>query len=91
MPHVDWSIDIGGIIMAVIALVFIPITRTLVTTMWAMRDTVRDLGHIVIGTTENDSLALVTRMKSTEHEIRKHRDRLINLEAEAGVKIQDRS
>lgn len=91
MPQVNWSIDIGGIIMAVVALVFIPITRTLVTTLWAMRDTVRDLGHIVVGSRDDDSSALVTRMKSTEHEIRRHRDRLINLESKTGLKIQDRS
>lgn len=91
MPHVNWSIDLGGMIMAVVALVFIPITRTLITTMWAMRDTLRDLGHIVIGTREDDSSALVTRMRAQEHEIRRHRDRLINLEAETGAKIQDRS
>ena len=91
MPHVDWSIDLGGIVMVLIAAVFIPITRTLVVALWAMRDTVRDISHIVVGTTDNDSTALVTRMKTAEHAIRGHRDRLINIEADAGLKIQDRS
>ena len=91
MPHIDWSIDLGGLIMVLIAAVFIPITRMLVLALWDMRDTVRDISHIVIGTRDDDSTALVTRVKSTEHEIRKHRDRLINLEADAGMKIQDRS
>ena len=91
MPHVDWSIDLGGIVMVLIAAVFIPITRMLVLALWAMRGTVRDISHIVVGTADNDSTALVTRMRSSEKEIRGHRDRLITLEAEAGVKIQDRS
>lgn len=91
MPHIDWSIDVGGLVMAAVALIFIPITRTLVLTLWAMRDTVRDISRIVVGSREDDSSALVTRMTSAEHEVRRHRDRLINLEANADMEIQDRS
>ena len=91
MPHINWSIDVGGIIMAAMALVLVPVTKMLVTTLWAMRDTVRDLGHIVVGAHSDDSSALLPRMKAVEHEIKRHRDRLILIESEAGLKIQDRT
>ena len=91
MPQVDWSIDIGGIIMGVVALVFLPVARMLMTTLWQMRDALRDLGHVVLGSREGDTTGLVTRVHQTEGEIRRHRDRLINLEVDAGLKIRDRT
>lgn len=91
MPHIDWSIDVGGIIMAVIALIFIPITKMLVQALWAMRETLNDLGTVVFGTRKDDSTGLVVRVKELEHGHKGHRNRLIDLEAEAGLKIQDRT
>lgn len=91
MPQVNWSIDIGGILLALVALILIPTSRVLLVTLWEMRDTIRDLGHIVVGNKDADSTSLVTRMNKVELEIRKHRDRLITIEADSGLKIQDQT
>jgi len=91
MPSLNWSIDLGGVILAMIALVFIPVTRSLVTAIRAMLKTVQEISTVLSGTMSDPSTGLVPRVKATEHEIRRHRDRLINLEANADLKIQDRT
>lgn len=90
MPSIEWSIDLGGVIMAVIALVFIPIARSLISTLWSVREAVTELTVAVFGTEKDRSIGIVAHLAELKKESMKHRNWLIQLSADSGSKIEDR-
>lgn len=91
MPEISWSIDLGGLIMAVIALVFVPVTKSLITTLWSVRNAVEELTMAVFGTEKDRSVGVIAHIAELRKESTRHRNWLIRLSAEQGMKIEDRS
>lgn len=91
MPTIQWSLDFGDLLILVISLVFIPVTRSLITTLWMVRDSVRDLTHIVVGEANDPASGLTGRVAELSKESTRHRNWLIRLSTEHGSKMEDRS
>ena len=91
MPHIEWSIDLGGVIMTVIAVICIPVTRSLISTLWAVREAVAELTVAVFGTDKDRSIGLVAHLAELKKESVRHRNWLIKLSTETGSKIEDRT
>ena len=93
MPELafNWTLSAGDVLLSAIALIGLPILRGLAKTLWAMRETVTEISAIVMGTTGNPDSGLVRLMAEHAREIKRHRDWLIRISAEAGTRIEDRS
>ena len=87
----DGMIHLGDVIVALIGLVLIPVVRSLITTLWAMRESLRDLHFIVVGTEKDPTTGLVGDVASLKKESQRHRNWLIEIRAEQGMKLDDRS
>ena len=91
MMPVDWTIRLGDILMALVTVGIIPLARAIHKVLSEMRDDIRDLRHIVVGPERDEATGLVAKVEGLRTETRKHRDRLIRLESEASIKIDDRT
>ena len=91
MPHISWSIDLGGLIMAIIAVIFIPVTKSLIKTMWSLRIAVTELTIAVFGTEKDRSIGVIAHIAELKKETLRHRNWLIQLASDTGSKIEDRS
>ena len=87
----DGTIHLGDVIVAVIGLVLIPMFRLLATTLWTLRDTVQRLSVIVVGVDNDHSTGLVADIVALKKESQRHRNWLIEIRAEQGMKLDDRS
>ena len=91
MPQLEWVVDVGDLVIALIGLVLIPLMRMLMTTLWSVRDAVRELTLIVVGSDKNPEAGLIGEVSSLKKESQRHRTWLIELQAEQGVRRDDRS
>ena len=89
--HFDWTINITGLLLAVLTAGVIPLVRVLVTTLREIRQHIGDLQYLVVGAPADDGSGLVRRMRAVERETLKNRERLGHVESELGMKIQDRT
>ena len=87
--HWDWTLHLSDILMAGITIAVVPLVRFLTREVVTMRQT---LGVLVSAVGKKDPPeGLLGDMEGVKHETRRHRDRLIRLEVEGGLKIEDRS
>ena len=91
MPEIKWSIDLGGLIMAAIALVFIPVTKSLLRTLWEVRTAVENLTTAVFGTEQDRSIGIVAHLAELKKESTRHRNWLIEIQSGLGLHRKDRS
>lgn len=91
MPVIQWSLDIGDVVITLIALVFIPVTKLLIRTLYAVREAVQELTIAVFGTKQDPSIGMVAHIAELRKETVRHRNWLTRLSAETGSKIEERS
>lgn len=91
MMSFDPTVHIGDVIVAVIGLVLLPLTRLLVTTLMAMRESLRELQLIVVGTGKDPTSGLVGDIAELKKASQKHRNWLIEIQAEHGIRRDDRT
>ena len=87
----DTTIQLGDIIMAVVALGLIPLMRLLVTTLWDLREGLQKLQMIVVGSSDDHASGLLGDVSELKKESQRHRNWLIKIQAESGMKMDDRS
>lgn len=91
MPDLYWSLDLGDLVIAVIALVFIPVTKLLICTMREVRKAVQELTIAVFGSEKDPSIGIIAHIAELRKETARHRNWLTRLSSEAGSKIEERS
>ena len=91
MPDINWSLDVGDIVIAFVALVFIPVTRILIGTMSSVRMAVEELTVAVFGTEKDRTIGIVSHLAELRKEHNKHRNWLIEIQADRGIKRDDRT
>lgn len=91
MPSVNWSLDIGDLVIVFIAVVLIPVTKLLIRTMYSVREAVQELTVAVFGSKQDPSIGLVAHIAELRKETIRHRNWLTRISAETGSKIEDRS
>lgn len=89
--QIDTTIQLGDIIMMLVALGLIPLMRLLVSTLWELREGLQKLQMIVIGSGDDHSSGLLGKVSGLERESQRHRNWLIKIQAEQGLKLDDRS
>lgn len=91
MPEIHWSLDVGDLLIVLIGLVLIPVTRTLINTMWSVREAIQELTMAVFGSDKEPGSGIIAHVSELQRESARHRNWLIKLSAETGVKQEDRS
>ena len=89
MPSFEWTIRIGDILMAVVVVGIIPLSKLLVRVLLDLRDAVHGLSFVVLGS--KDRPGLVGDVSELRKESTRHRNWLIELQAERGMTRDDRS
>lgn len=87
----DATIQIGDVIMAVVGLGLIPLMRLLITTLLELREGLQKLQMIVIGSTDDHSGGIMGDVSELKKESQRHRNWLIEVQAELGMKRDNRS
>lgn len=91
MPQVNWSVDLGDLVVAVLGLVFIPVTRALIRTLWSVRMAVEELTVAVFGTEKDRSIGIIAHVADLRKEHKRHRNWLFQIASDIGSKLEDRS
>ena len=87
----DGTIHLGDVMVGLIGLILIPLGRLLVTTLLTLREAVAELTYIVVGPEKDHSTGLVADVQALKKESTRHRNWLIEIRAEQGLKLDDRS
>lgn len=87
----DGTVHLGDVIVVVVGLILIPAGKMLIGALWELRESFRELRVIVVGSERDPGSGLVAVTGEVKKEVLKHRDRLIRVESELGMKIGDRT
>lgn len=87
----DGTIHLGDVLVGLIGLVLIPLGRLLVTTLMGLQGAVSKLSYIVVGPDGEHTTGLVADVTALKKESQRHRNWLIEIRAEQGLKLDDRS
>jgi len=87
----DATIHLGDVIVTLIGVVLIPIGRMLVKTMWDMRESLQRLHFVVMGMEQDPTTGIIGDLAALKKETLRHRNWLIEIRAEQGLKLDDRS
>lgn len=87
----DATIRLGDLIIVVVSAGLIPLVRLAARTLWELREAVQKLTHLVMGLDGTQIGGVMGDVAALKVETRKHRDRLIAVESELGMKIRDRT
>lgn len=86
MPPINWTLDIGDLIIAVVGLVLIPTAKMTISALSSIRRAVEDLTTTVYGSARDPSTGIVARTVGLERTIQRQHQRLADVEMEIGVK-----
>lgn len=89
--HWDGAIQLGDLIVAAVGLILLPAGKMLLAALWELRESFRELRVIVVGSERDPGSGLVAQTGEIKKEVLKHRDRLIRVESELAMKIEDRT
>lgn len=86
MPEINWTLDIGDLIIAGVALILVPTAKMTISTLSSIRRAVEDLTLTMYGSTRDPSIGIVTRTVTLEKTVQRHHQRIADVEMETGVK-----
>lgn len=87
----DTTIQLGDIIMTVLSLVLIPGLWQLARTLRETREALQEMRYILLGTDRDPTTGVVHDVAALKKESQRHRNWLIEIRAEQGMKLDDRS
>lgn len=90
MPEINWTLDVGDLIIAVVGLVLVPTARVTIAALSSIRRAVEDLTITVYGTTKDPSVGILAQVGELRRHGQKAHQRLAEVELELGIR-RDRS
>ncbi len=94
----DWTINLTTIAIAMVSVIVVPglravhgMLRANEVTLKNITDTLAQLTFIVVGPDKDHSTGLVADVSALKKESQRHRNWLIEIQAERGLRLDDRS